>query len=117
MSVNVRWLFILVMLERTYLVYIAAKRASFSIATPGYWDLDTEYEFLIHFDFEACTYVDYTSNCSFMTFNPTGTPTQPTNNPSYEPSQTPTNNPSQSPSQQTGDPSSIPTYNPSHHPS
>eukprot|EP01083_Nonionella_stella_P143087 443918_1 len=64
-------------------------------STAGYWDLDTSYEFLIHFDFEQypCTYIDYTSNCSFMsTFNPTGASTQPTNTPSYD-SQFPTNNP------------------------
>eukprot|EP01083_Nonionella_stella_P265134 898502_1 len=83
--------------------------------TPGYWNLDTKYEFLIHFDFEphACTYIDYTSNCSCMTINPTTVPTtpptRPTNNPSYEPSHIP--------SQQTEYPSNIPTYNPSHHPS
>eukprot|EP01083_Nonionella_stella_P061806 160932_1 len=36
----------------------------------GYWNLDTSYEFLIHFDFEQypCTYLNYASNCSFMTF-------------------------------------------------
>eukprot|EP01083_Nonionella_stella_P265136 898507_1 len=94
-------------------IWSTLQRADLHLAkgTPGYWDLNTEYEFLIQFDFEeyACTYVHYVSNCSFMTFNPTNHPSQP--------SQIPTNNPSQIPSQQTGNPSSIPTHSPSDYPS
>eukprot|EP01083_Nonionella_stella_P143092 443926_1 len=94
-------------------------------STAGYWDLDTSYEFLIHFDFEEypCTYIHYVSNCSFMTFNPTRAPTQPTGAPTQptgaptQPTGAPTNNPSQNPSQQTENPSSIPTHTPSHYPS
>eukprot|EP01083_Nonionella_stella_P162465 533413_1 len=86
-------------------IWSTLQRADLHLAkgTPGYWDLNTEYEFLIQFDFEeyACTYVHYVSNCSFMTFNPTGATMQPTKNPS------------RNPSQQTGHPSSVPTYNPS----
>eukprot|EP01083_Nonionella_stella_P282450 961129_1 len=89
----------------------------------GYWDFDTSYEFLIHFDSEQypCTYIHYTSNCSFMTFNPTAVPTQSSLNPSYDPSQSPTNNPSENTSQPTHGPSlhpsSQPTEAPIHDPS
>eukprot|EP01083_Nonionella_stella_P077205 210689_1 len=98
--------------------------------TQGYWDLDTSYELLIHFDFEPypCTYLEYVSNCSFMTFTPTNHPSYqpshqtgnpssiPSDHPSSEPFQFPTNNPSQTPSQQTRNPTNIPTHTPSQHP-